>query len=61
MKPGDIIIFHSLTPHIGGANNTGKARKILFLTYNTISSGSFYERHRKKYLAEVEELGERFE
>jgi len=40
--PGDILIFHSLTPHLSGANLSQGPRRTLYLTYNVKSYGDFY-------------------
>jgi ectoine hydroxylase-related dioxygenase (phytanoyl-CoA dioxygenase family) len=41
-SPGDILIFHSLTPHLSGANLSQGPRRTLYLTYNAKSYGDFY-------------------
>lgn len=41
-SPGDILIFHSLTPHFSGANLSQGSRRTLYLTYNAKSYGDFY-------------------
>lgn len=41
-SPGDILIFHSLTPHFSGANFSQGSRRTLYLTYNVKSYGDFY-------------------
>ena len=41
-SPGDILIFHSLTPHFSEANLSQSPRRTLYLTYNVKSYGDFY-------------------
>jgi len=44
-KPGDLILFGAYTPHRSKKNRTSKARKMMYLTYNSIKDGDL----RKKY------------
>jgi hypothetical protein len=39
MRPGDIAIFHGLTPHESSANKTATPRRQLYLSYNAHSDG----------------------
>ncbi|MGD1948564.1 MAG: phytanoyl-CoA dioxygenase family protein [Leptolyngbyaceae cyanobacterium] len=41
-QPGDILIFHSLTPHLSGINHSSQARRTLYLSYNASRYGDFY-------------------
>jgi ectoine hydroxylase-related dioxygenase (phytanoyl-CoA dioxygenase family) len=41
-SPGDVLIFHSLTPHLSGVNFSQRPRRTLYLTYNVKSYGDFY-------------------
>lgn len=43
MEPGDMVIFSSLCPHRSAANFSPSTRRLLFFTYNTHSSGDFYQ------------------
>lgn len=43
MAPGDMVFFHSLCPHRSAPNRGKTNRRLLFFTYNTLSSGDFYE------------------
>lgn len=43
MEPGDMVFFHSLCPHRSAPNRSKSARRLLFFTYNTLSSGDFYK------------------
>lgn len=38
-QPGDVLIFHSLTPHQSGTNTATYSRRSLYLTYNAASAG----------------------
>lgn len=48
--PGDIVIFHSLTPHCSGRNTSDRWRRALYLTYHAASAGrlrdDYYQRQR---------------
>ncbi|HMP73786.1 MAG TPA: phytanoyl-CoA dioxygenase family protein [Kiritimatiellia bacterium] len=44
MNPGDILFFHSLTPHKSGINHSTRSRRSLFLTYAPASYPRIYER-----------------
>ena len=59
--PGEVILFHSLTPHESGENQTTGFRRLILLAYNALSEGDFYARHRKRYLTEIPDLGRRFQ
>ncbi|MNI11186.1 Phytanoyl-CoA dioxygenase (PhyH) [compost metagenome] len=48
-NPGDVIIFHSFTPHQSGANTSDKSRKQLFLTYSPSANGDLYKAHYQHY------------
>ena len=41
-QPGDILIFHSLTPHLSGINHSSRSRRTLYLSYNAKRYGDFY-------------------
>jgi ectoine hydroxylase-related dioxygenase (phytanoyl-CoA dioxygenase family) len=43
MEPGDMVLFHSLCPHRSAPNRSKLNRRLLFFTYNTRSSGDFYD------------------
>lgn len=46
--PGDVLFFDSYVPHASKANQTDRARRILYLTYNARSYGD----HRAQYFAD---------
>lgn len=48
-KPGDVIIFHSFTPHQSGANTSENSRKQLYLTYAPAKDGDLYKAHYQHY------------
>ena len=39
MNPGDIAIFHGLTPHRSAANRSAQMRRVLYISYNAESDG----------------------
>lgn len=42
-NPGDVLIFHSLTPHFSGSNRSGGYRRTLYLPYNAGKHGDLYK------------------
>lgn len=47
-EPGDVLFFDSYVPHASKMNETDRARRILYLTYNARSHGD----HRARYFAD---------
>ena len=51
-KPGDVLIFHSLTPHQSGRNTAEYSRRSLYLTYSAARVGDlkseYYENYRER-------------
>jgi len=49
-QPGDVVIFHALTPHQSGQNTSTRSRRQFYLTYAAAKHGdlyaSFYESDR---------------
>ncbi|WP_127584942.1 phytanoyl-CoA dioxygenase family protein [Paenibacillus koleovorans] len=48
-NPGDIILFHSFTPHQSGANTANVSRKQMYLTYSPAKNGQLYKAHYQHY------------
>jgi ectoine hydroxylase-related dioxygenase (phytanoyl-CoA dioxygenase family) len=48
-QPGDVVIFHSLTPHCSERNNSPRSRRQLYMTYNSKSAGDVYEAQQGHY------------
>lgn len=44
-RPGDAVFFDSFAPHRSEPNNTNRARRVLYVTYNRLSEGD----HRRQY------------
>lgn len=60
-NPGDVILFHSFTPHQSGANTSSNSRKQLFLTYSPSKNGQLYNahyQHFKRYALEGKDLNQ---
>ena len=57
-KAGDVIFFDSYVPHRSDVNKSNFTRRNLYLTYNTLSSGSYrekyYEEKRRSFPPECE-------
>ena len=56
-QPGDILIFHSLTPHQSGRNTATFPRRSLYLTYSAARSGDLYTKQFERY--KVEQVGDK--
>ena len=48
-EPGDMVIFHSFTPHRSGVNPSDKSRRQLYLTYSHGRHGDLYDAHYEHY------------
>ena len=55
-EPGDVLIFHSLTPHQSGPNRANRSRRSLYLSFNARSSGDL----RSDYYGEYRQSSEKF-
>ena len=42
LEPGDVVVFHSATPHRSATNLSDKARRIAYLSYNHHDYGDLY-------------------
>lgn len=52
-RPGDVLIFHSLTPHQSGKNLATYPRRSLYLTYNAARSGNLREDYYEHYIENI--------
>ena len=50
MEPGDVVFFHSLTPHRSGPNRGARPRRGLFLTYVPARHAGLDERYERERL-----------
>jgi 2-aminoethylphosphonate dioxygenase len=46
-EPGDLIVFHCLTPHRSGVNRSDRLRRQLYFTYSPAAHGDLYEAQLK--------------
>ncbi len=57
-QPGDAVFFDSYAPHRSAPNRTGRARRVLYITYNRASAGDsreqYYAAKRKNYPPDIE-------
>lgn len=49
-QPGDLLIFHSLTPHDSASNTSPNPRRSLYLSYNAKRAGDLRARYYKEYI-----------
>ncbi|MDQ6910155.1 MAG: phytanoyl-CoA dioxygenase family protein [Actinomycetota bacterium] len=47
-SPGDVVMFHSLTPHRSGDNRSSSKRRQLYLSYNGAAHGNLYRSYYDK-------------
>ncbi|MBC8103812.1 MAG: phytanoyl-CoA dioxygenase family protein [Cytophagales bacterium] len=52
-QPGDIVLFHSLTPHESGPNTSKAPRRSLYLSYSAARSGDLNKVYYEQYKARV--------
>jgi len=57
-QPGDVLIFHSLTPHQSGKNLADYSRRSLYLTYNAARSGQLRAEYYHHYMNEMAGRGD---
>jgi hypothetical protein len=58
--PGDVLIFHSLTPHQSGANTAQYSRRSLYLTYNAARAGDLKAEYYEDYKSRNADVGKLF-
>ena len=51
LSSGDLLLFHSLTPHRSAPNVSTESRRTLFLTYTTAGHGDVYTRYHARGIA----------
>lgn len=49
-SPGDVTIFHALTPHRSGTNHSHRSRRQFYLTYSSGAYPDGYESHCDYYI-----------
>lgn len=47
-RAGDVILFHSLTPHKSDPNRSDRPRRVLYFSYNDASYGDHYGRYYRQ-------------
>ncbi len=50
---GDVLVFHSLTPHQSGKNLATYPRRSLYLTYNAARCGNLREEYYEHYIENI--------
>ena len=60
MEPGDIAIFHGLTPHRSQPNKSNSMRRTFYLSYNAVSDGgdqreAHYAQFRERMRTHIEQ------
>jgi ectoine hydroxylase-related dioxygenase (phytanoyl-CoA dioxygenase family) len=50
LEPGDVAIFHGLTPHRSDPNRSSEMRRALYVSYNACSEGGDQrQRHYREF------------
>lgn len=60
MRPGDVLFFHSHTPHRSGPNQSDRDRRAVFPTFNALSEGDLrnaYYAEKSRQFRELEHTG----
>ena len=50
LEPGDLVVFHCLTPHRSQPNRSDQSRPSVYFTYNAARYGDFYDRYLRHRL-----------
>ncbi len=58
MRAGDVLWFHSRTPHRSRSNRSQQARRALFLTYNAVSEGDLRSAYYADKLSRLDGHGD---
>ncbi len=57
-QPGDAVFFDSYAPHRSMPNHTDQARRVLYITFNSVSEGDhrrqYYDDKRRNYPPDIE-------
>jgi ectoine hydroxylase-related dioxygenase (phytanoyl-CoA dioxygenase family) len=51
--PGDLLVFHSLTPHRSGPNTSGRSRRAVFFSYTTAAHPEGYRLYYERRFASL--------
>lgn len=49
LAAGDIVLFHSLTPHQSGVNRSDQTRRSIYFSYNAASYGNIYDTYYRNF------------
>lgn len=60
VHPGDLVVFDSYAPHHSGTNESNRARRAFYLTYNAAADGDFRDTYYADKEAEFDREGETF-
>jgi hypothetical protein len=60
-SPGDVLIFHSLTPHQSGKNTAEYSRRSLYLSYNAARTGNLKGDYYRNYCERTGGAGKFFQ
>jgi ectoine hydroxylase-related dioxygenase (phytanoyl-CoA dioxygenase family) len=50
MEPGDVLFFHSHTPHRSGSNTSQRDRRAIYPTFNAASQGNLRDAYYEEKL-----------
>ena len=55
-RKGDLLLFHSFTPHRSAPNRSDKPRKAIYATYNALAEGDLREQYYENKLQRLREF-----
>lgn len=53
LEVGDVLLFHSYTPHRSGVNRTDSPRRAIYATFNALSEGDLREQYYAEKIAKL--------
>ena len=53
LATGDVLLFHSYTPHRSGINNTAFPRRAIYATYNALAEGDLRDQYYQQKIAKL--------
>jgi ectoine hydroxylase-related dioxygenase (phytanoyl-CoA dioxygenase family) len=59
-QPGDVLIFHALTPHRSGPNRSQRWRRSLYLSVNAAKAGDLRQEYYRDYRMRPDRHGGKF-
>ena len=58
LAAGDVLLFHSYTPHRSGVNRTESPRRAIYATYNALAEGDLRDQYYAQKIAKLKAFEE---